>query len=115
MKQLNWTWPTNLQAGNWDAVPSALQNVANIQCENCHGPGSEHANYGGAMLAISVPKNSGACNRCHNAPTHHIKSPEWSASLHAVTTRDPSGAGREGCVAKRSQSDDASSFNCKRH
>jgi hypothetical protein len=98
MKQLSWTWPTKLQAGNWDAVPSALQNVANIQCENCHGPGSEHANFGGSTLAISVPNNSGACNRCHNAPTHHIKSTEWYASRHAVTTRDPSGAGRESCV-----------------
>jgi hypothetical protein len=98
MKQLNWVWPSKLQAGNWDAVPSALQNVANIQCENCHGPGSEHANYGGSTLAISVPKNADACNRCHNAPTHHVKSPEWSTSMHAVTTRDASGAGREGCV-----------------
>jgi hypothetical protein len=98
MKQLNWSWPAKLQPGNWDAVPSDLQNVANIQCENCHGPGSEHARYGGSTLAISVPNNSGACNRCHNAPTHHIKSPEWTASMHAVTTRDATGAGREGCV-----------------
>jgi hypothetical protein len=98
MKQLNWTWPAKLQAGNWDAVPSALQNVANIQCENCHGPGSEHANYGGALMAISKPNNSGSCNRCHNAPTHHVKSTEWYSSMHAVTTRDATGTGREGCV-----------------
>jgi hypothetical protein len=98
MKQLNWTWPTKLQPGNWDAVPAQLQNVANIQCENCHGPGSQHANYGGDTLAISVPNNSGACQRCHDAPTHHVKGTEWNASMHAVTTRDPSGTGREGCV-----------------
>jgi hypothetical protein len=98
MKQLNWTWPTKLQAGNWDQVPAQLQNVANIQCENCHGPGSQHANYGGDTLAISVPTNSGACQRCHDAPTHHVKGTEWNASLHATTTRDATGMGREGCV-----------------
>jgi hypothetical protein len=96
MKQLSWTWPTTLKAGNWDAVPAPLQNVANIQCENCHGPGSQHANFGGDTLAISVPNNSGACQRCHDAPTHHVKGTEWNASLHAVTTRDP--AGNASCV-----------------
>lgn len=91
MKKLSWTFPTSLQPGNFDAVPDALKNVANIQCENCHGPGSEHANYGGALVAISVPKNSGACAQCHDAPTHHVKSAEWGNSVHAVTTREPAG------------------------
>jgi hypothetical protein len=96
MKQLSWVWPAKLQPGNWDAVPGQLQNVANIQCENCHGPGSQHANFGGDTLAISVPNNSGACQRCHDAPTHHVKGTEWNASLHAITTRDP--AGNATCV-----------------
>ena len=96
MTQLGWTWPAKLQPGNWDAVPPALQNVANIQCENCHGPGSQHANFGGNTLAISVPNNSGACQRCHDAPTHHVKGTEWNASMHAITTRDP--AGNAPCV-----------------
>ena len=89
--QLNWSFPTTLQAGNFAAMPAALQGVSNIQCENCHGPGSEHANYGGALDAISVPTNSGACSQCHDEPTHHIKSAAWANSVHAVTTRDPVG------------------------
>ena len=74
MTQLNWSFPTTGQAGNWASMPSTLQNVANIQCENCHGPGSEHANYGGDTVAISVPTNTGACSQCHDEPSHHIKS-----------------------------------------
>lgn len=96
MASTGWKWPAPLQTGNFAAMPASLQNLANIQCENCHGPGSEHANYGGSSMAISVPKNSGACSVCHDAPTHHIKSAAWTNSMHAVTTRDP--VGNASCV-----------------
>lgn len=97
-KQTGWTFPTSSVKGNWDAMPKALQNVANIQCENCHGPGSQHVKSGGDTVEISKPVTSGACAACHDAPTHHIKNGEWNNSAHAVVTRDPSGAGRESCV-----------------
>ena len=89
--QLKWAFPATGQAGNFQAMPQALQNVSNIQCENCHGPGSEHANYGGDVIAVAIPSNSGACNQCHDEPTHHIKSATWANSVHAITTRDPVG------------------------
>ena len=99
-----WVFPTVLTNGNWASMPSALQNLANIQCENCHGPGSEHANsLGDTNISnwprLSVTANSGDCNQCHDAPTHHIKGTEWYISGHALTTRIPSGAGRGACVA----------------
>lgn len=93
---LNWTPPATAAPGNWDAMPAALQNVANIQCENCHGPGSEHANSGGTPYAIAVATNTGACSQCHDEPSHHVKTAEWNNSMHAVTTTDP--AGNAGCV-----------------
>ena len=37
-----WTFPATLNTNNWANMPSALQNLGNIQCENCHGPGSQH-------------------------------------------------------------------------
>jgi Doubled CXXCH motif (Paired_CXXCH_1) len=77
-------------------MPPQLQNVANIQCENCHGAGSEHVNNGGAGYALTVPTGSGACAQCHDDPSHHIKFATWSNSAHAVTTRDP--AGNATCV-----------------
>ncbi|MDE3168484.1 MAG: hypothetical protein KGN36_21960 [Acidobacteriota bacterium] len=96
--QLGWTFPSTLQPSNWAAVPDALKNVANIQCENCHGAGSEHASNGGNPLLISVNMSSGDCGQCHGASPNHIKTAEWNNSMHAVTTTDPSGPGREGCV-----------------
>jgi hypothetical protein len=80
------------------AVNGGFKNLANIQCENCHGPGSLHAATGGSPMTISKPMGSADCAQCHDAPTHHIKNGEWNNSHHAVVSRDPSGAGREGCV-----------------
>jgi len=91
-KQLNWAFPTTGQAGNFAAMPAALQGVSNIQCENCHGPGALHANSGGDPVAIAMPNSSGACSQCHDEPSHHIKSAAWANSMHAVTTRDPVGS-----------------------
>jgi hypothetical protein len=95
-RQLGWTFPTVLDPTNWDAVPHALQNLANIQCENCHGPGSQHAHSLGDTSLIGVSLTSGDCAQCHNEPPHHSKVAEWDNSVHAVTTRHP--AGEAGCV-----------------
>lgn len=97
-KQVGWTFPATVVKGNWETMPKALQNLANIQCENCHGPGSQHVKSGGNTVEISKPRTSGACAACHDAPTHHIKNGEWNNSRHAIVTRDPSGKGRESCV-----------------
>ncbi len=103
-KQLGWTFPTVLTNGNWASMQTnypQLASLANIQCENCHGPGSEHAKLLGATNVAAWPSisrtvSSGDCNQCHDAPTHHIKGTEWYNSLHATTTRDP--AGNASCV-----------------
>ena len=98
MKQLGWAPPAVLQPGNFEAMPAALQNVANIQCENCHGPGSTHISSGGDTRLISKTFDSGVCGQCHGAATHHVKTMEWNNSGHAIAPRDASGTGRDGCV-----------------
>ncbi len=94
---LAWTFPTAVKPGTWDALPHELKNLGNIQCENCHGPGSVHVS-GSFDIGLSVSMGSGVCGQCHDAPTHHIKTAEWNNSVHAVATQHASGPGNAGCV-----------------
>ncbi len=96
---LGWTFPSVLTNGNWAAMPSQLQNLANIQCENCHGPGSQHIfsdGITGNTNAISVSYAVGDCSQCHDSLPNHTRTAEWDNSVHAITTTDP--AGNAGCV-----------------
>jgi hypothetical protein len=104
--KVGWTFPATLTNGNWVAMPAQLQNRANIQCENCHGAGSEHANgeldglqRPEAKAAIAVSFIAGNCAQCHDSKPNHSRSAEWNNSLHARTTRTPSGsASRAACA-----------------
>ena len=87
-KQLGWTFPTVLTNGNWAAMPASLKNLANIQCENCHGPGSEHAAALGNTNISNWPRlglsfGAGDCGQCHDATPNHVKDVEWNISGHA--------------------------------
>jgi hypothetical protein len=100
-RQLGWSIPAVLAPTNWaymQATSPSLANLANIQCENCHGPGSQHAYSLGNTNYISKTLNSGDCNQCHDAPTHHIYGTQWYTSGHANPTRTPSGPSRWACV-----------------
>jgi hypothetical protein len=101
--QLGWSFPTNLAITNWAAVPDQLKNLANIQCENCHGPGSEHAALAGVTNVSNWPRigknfSAGNCGQCHDSKNNHVKNAEWSNSRHAIATRTPSGPSRPACV-----------------
>jgi hypothetical protein len=101
-QQVSWTFPTALQSGNYGALPAPLKNVANVACESCHGPGSEHAFSLGDTNLISKSFIAGNCAQCHDNKSsgdyYAIKVAEWNNSLHSHTTRTPSGPGRENCV-----------------
>lgn len=109
-QQVGWTFPTVLTNTNWAAVPNgfpSLQAVANITCENCHGPGSLHAEAFGDTNAPGWPRldvsyNVGDCNQCHDDPPHHQYGTEWLVSDHAgsmsTAATIPSGSGHDACV-----------------
>ena len=103
--QVGWTFPTNLVVGNWAALTNKLKNLSNIQCENCHGPGSQHAEAETrdpfspeARAAIAVTWSAGDCAQCHDSKPNHTISAQWNNSKHAIATRTPTGAGREACA-----------------
>ena len=99
--EYGWTFPSVLTNGNWAAMPAAVQNVANILCENCHGPGSQHLYSQGVVgntNAISVNFAAGDCAQCHDSMTGHFKNAEWNNSLHAAASRTPTGINRPQCV-----------------
>jgi hypothetical protein len=88
---VGWEFPEVLMAGNFDAIPEELQVLGNIQCENCHGPGQQHAQsepMGGDPNNIITNYTANDCFQCHDDPPNHQKGNQWSNSPHSkfVTT-----------------------------
>lgn len=73
-----------LDPDTFSTLPAELQNVANIQCENCHGPGSEHK--GDPAKIAHGELDVGRCARCHDSATGHQQIVyQWSNSHHPHT------------------------------
>jgi predicted CXXCH cytochrome family protein len=58
------------------------KNLLGIQCEACHGPGSEHVKGGGDASKITVSYDAGVCGSCH-VGDHNPTYEEWKTSAHA--------------------------------
>jgi hypothetical protein len=54
--------------------------LANIQCENCHGPQTSDAHFRGDPR---VTLSSDVCGSCHGEPTRHGRFQQWQISAHA--------------------------------
>jgi hypothetical protein len=76
-QQIGWKFPTVLQAGNYALMPAQLQNLANVQCENCHGPGSRHPGSPSVSLDVRV------CSSCHQSGTEEVNVQQWEISPHS--------------------------------
>jgi hypothetical protein len=77
----------NNPGDNWTTVladfPDTAQ-LANIQCENCHGPQSgahadEDITDGDARVSIA----SNVCAVCHGEPLRHARYQQWQLSRHS--------------------------------
>jgi len=57
--------------------------LANIQCENCHGPQSYTEAHGGKPGSPRVSIASEVCASCHGEPARHGRYQQWQLSRHA--------------------------------
>ncbi len=55
--------------------------LANVQCENCHGAGGNHVR-NPQQVAMAVPLEADVCGRCHQG-FHHPYLEEWRQSKHS--------------------------------
>ena len=80
------------QAGGFISLAATPQ-LAGVQCEVCHGPGSNHVlDPNSAPLPRDMSSSKcGACHvSCHGAcgENHHPQFEQWSTSKHAVALAD---------------------------
>ncbi|MCX7015112.1 MAG: multiheme c-type cytochrome [Candidatus Sumerlaeota bacterium] len=86
------------QVDNFPQMPAELQNLASIQCENCHGPGATHpASLQNPDHGISgVNLGFKQCAQCHDSLRPEGQQfYQWNTSSHPVTAE-----AAEGDVAK---------------
>ncbi len=79
--------------GVWDSLlvffPNSME-LARIQCETCHGPGSAHSgNTADARIVSTLSVDN--CALCHDAGTHHVYPEQWDYSGHANVPPYPAG------------------------
>ncbi len=106
-REAGWTIPETLEEGNWvnmiDEFPE-VADMANVQCEACHGPGNFHVNLMGPEddMMISLGMSYGTCAQCHASSPEHNTAQEWEQSAHADMTAEafwyPIGENRAACV-----------------
>jgi hypothetical protein len=57
--------------------------MANIQCEDCHGPNNAGGGHNNGESASRITLGAEMCGRCHGEPPRHGRSIQWQASPHA--------------------------------
>ena len=78
----DFVFPSELKAGTYDSLKNIYQSALNrsdVQCESCHGPGSNHLGNPGN---VAVTLSSDNCAVCHDAGTYHVYPDQWSLSAH---------------------------------
>lgn len=108
MTKIGWkfpTWDLIDAAGkggksNFDAMPAEVKALANIQCEQCHGPAADHVKNG--MPVMQASQDEGVCNVCHNGSSRHDKGEQLKNAAHsdasAPAFNEPVGPTRQACV-----------------
>ena len=86
----DFVFPDTLSQEAYEAVltnsPEAIK-LANVQCESCHGPGSEHSgDVSGSKIVNTF--DTKLCSKCHDSGTHHVFPAQFDVSNHADLDRN---------------------------
>lgn len=89
---------------NWPLLPAELQRHASVQCESCHGPGSQHLGFILEPDAGIAGVNLGTshCAQCHDTggDDYGRRYRQWENSAHPLTTQSSATvAGNNTCRA----------------
>jgi predicted CXXCH cytochrome family protein len=90
-KKEHWHFQEQLETGGFDGLVRDLPQVANltgVQCESCHGPGSQHL---GKIdkNQISNSLSPGVCVMCHDSEVGDSQPDQWAHSPHAGSMDTP--------------------------
>lgn len=72
--------------GNWTKLLATIPDVAklaNVQCENCHGPNGTTLHFNGQVDAARVSLSADVCAVCHGEPARHARFQQWQDSGHS--------------------------------
>ncbi|MFO0588278.1 MAG: cytochrome c3 family protein [Polyangiaceae bacterium] len=90
-----WTPPATLASGGWDAMKAAhplTAGMANVQCENCHGPQKAGNAFSAAHTdsyttskyeSARVTYSASVCAQCHDQAPYANEFAEWSNGAHS--------------------------------
>jgi predicted CXXCH cytochrome family protein len=87
-RELGWNWNNYSppKTANWDSLKNRFPSLvafANVGCENCHGPGSEHVFNGGDTNRITKTVDEGTCGKCHDSPLIGSQFTQWKNAKHS--------------------------------
>lgn len=90
-------WITTGDTSKWVLLSGTEKAVANIGCEQCHGPASGH-NTSGDKMKIGRTIDPGVCNQCHDGSGKHSIGTYFRKSLHGIAElATPAEGGRSNC------------------
>ena len=102
----DFVFPDTLSPESYQAVlsnyPDAMKR-ANVQCEACHGPGSEHMGATANSKMVSS-LSSDNCAVCHDSGVHNVLPAQWDVSRHANPLFAGYAGERNGCSSCHSGS-----------
>lgn len=91
----------NKPGENWSTVVQDYEEtaqLANIQCENCHGPNSSAAHANNNDNGTRVSLSSDVCATCHGEPARHGRFQQWQQSGHGSYSLAVRYFDRESCA-----------------